>query len=105
MNNILNFLQFLDKKSSQKQLVRIITQHKNIVLLITEILYNILHNNINVSPSLLQQLKRHRRLIYKIVDKRTSLVKRRRMLIKGWPIVHTLLPILPSILQYLTTLK
>ena len=100
MEGILKFLHFVSK-SPQERLIKILTKNDKLVRLICEILLNIMVKNIKVAPHIIKQLKKHKRVIYKLVDKRTSITKRKRLLVKAWPIVAILTPLIPLIAKAL----
>ena len=96
MDKIVGFLHFVSK-SPKERIIQILTRNNTIVVLTCDILLNILKNNIPVKPELLKKLKKHRRTIYKLVDKRIPIERKKKLLAKNWPIVEVLEPLLPLI--------
>jgi hypothetical protein len=96
MAGFVNFLHFISK-SPEKRIIQILTRNKRVVKAICEILLNILLKNIKVDRRIAHKLEKHKHIIYELVDKHTSLHQRRRLLLKAWPIVRILTPILPLI--------
>ena len=76
----------------------LLRKNKNIVNLVTDILYNILYQNVvPSSPKLINELKTYKKDIYKLVDKKTSDKTRSEILIKHPQIIQAILPLLSSI--------
>ena len=75
----------------------IFCKHKNIVNLVTDILCNILCQNVvPFSPKPINKLKTYKKNIYKLVDKKTSDKTRSKILIKHPQIIKAILPLLSS---------
>jgi hypothetical protein len=89
-----------------KNLIRIIPKRGNIfklvekdlIRVICETLYNILLGNIKVDSKTLDKLKRHRRSIYKLCAKKTSLRSRKNIINQKGKLLPLLLPILSLLL-------
>lgn len=78
--------------------VSLLRKNKNMVNLITDILYNILYQNVvPSSPDIINDLKKYKKDIYKLVDKKSSDKTRSDILIKNPQIIKTVLPLLSSI--------
>lgn len=104
MEGFVSFLNFISK-SPEKALIKVLTKNERIVHLVCEILLNILLKNIKVDKRIIRKLRKYKRIIYKLVDKRTSLSQRRKLLLKSWPIVRILTPLLPLIGKSLRHVK
>jgi hypothetical protein len=89
-----------------KNLIRIIPKkgnifkpiEKDLIRIVCETLYNILLGNIKVSKKTLEKLKRHRRDIYKLCAKKTSLIARKNIINQKGKLLPLLLPILSLLL-------
>ncbi len=66
---------------------------KECVFSVCECVQNLLNNNLKINHSQLKKLSRHKQSLRELVAKRTSLVKRKRILQKGG-FLGTLLPII-----------
>ena len=98
MDGILRFLNFVTR-SPEKRIIQILTKNDKLIQIICEILLNILLKNIKVDRNIINKLKKYKRVIYKLIDKRTSLRQRRQLLLKTWPIIKILSPLIPLIIK------
>jgi hypothetical protein len=96
MQGGLRFLKFvLESPSARRR--SIISKNKQVVKHICDILLNILLQNISVKASVINKLKRHRKVIYTCVNKKTSDKTRKELLLRHPSILKTLATLLPSI--------
>ena len=78
--------------------IALLRKNKNLVNLITDVIYNILYQNVvPSSPDIINDLKKYKKDIYKLVDKKTSDRTWSEILIKQPQIIKSILPLLPSI--------
>lgn len=78
--------------------INLLHKNKNLVNLVVDVVYNILYQNVvPSSPDIINDLKKYKNEVYKLVDKRTSDKSRSQILIKNPEIIKTILPLLPSI--------
>ena len=96
MKGPLKFLKFVFESPHKRQ-ISIINKNKQVVKHICDILLNILLQNITVKPIIITKLRRHRKAIYTLVNKRTTDKKRRDLLVHNPGILRTLATVLPSI--------
>jgi hypothetical protein len=61
-----------------------------IIKAICELLLNILQKNISTSKLVIKQLKKHKKTIYKLLDKSTSLEAKKAILIKTCKLISPL---------------
>jgi hypothetical protein len=92
----LRFLKFVLESPRARQ-KSIISKNKQVVKHISDILLNILLQNILVKPSVITKLKRHRKAIYTCVNKKTSDKTKKELLIKHPSILKTLATVLPTL--------
>ena len=62
-----------------------------------DILFNIAHFNITVPQDIINKLKKHRQVVYKLFQKRTSDKTRATLLGNNLDIIKIILPLLPNL--------
>ena len=77
------------------------TCSKDCVVKICECIKNVLNANLQIKPTHLKKLSRHRQTLRALASKKTSLVKRKRLLQKGGFIGALLPAIIPAIASLL----
>ena len=92
----ISFLRFV-LNSPRKRLVAILSKNKQLLNHISDILLNILLLNIRVKSDIINKLKRHKRIIYQIVNKTTSDKSRLELLLKHSAIIKLITPLLKPI--------
>jgi phosphorylcholine metabolism protein LicD len=92
----IRFLSFV-LSSPRQRLISILSKNKQVVRHICDILLNILLLNIRVNSSVINKLKKHKRVIYLLVDKKTTDKTRAELLTKHLSITKTILPLLKAI--------
>ena len=101
----LHYLKVLnDGKKAVKQSL-IANANENLIKCINECVYNTLYNkNIKLNKTKTKMLKKHRFSLRKLVDKRTSLKKQKKILLQsGGSFLPILLPTVLSVLGELIT--
>ena len=103
----ITIIKALDSLSSKQ--FKAVIQHsdKDLLFCISNIIHNVTTGKIPVKQAILNKLKRYRKEIYKLCDKKVSLPQRRKILIqKGSGILSVLIPtIIGSLVSLLASKK
>ena len=94
-------LSTIRRKEERRQLLN--KNGGDLVFALCEIIQNVLKGNVKLSPSEIKKLKRYHRAIYDIVEKKTSLKRRKQLLVQEGGFLMTLLP--PAIALLATILN
>ena len=90
-----DFLRMLAKGNSTKRKRLLACAHKDLIQCISECALNVLKGNVKLSSVDLKRIKRHRKLVRTLAEKKTALKKKRELLIqKGGGLPALLIPIL-----------
>jgi hypothetical protein len=95
MDNVKRYSSFIKRIITAPDHIRkrlLQTSNKNIIKAIAEIILNIVQKNIPTSVSLLKQLKKHKRIVYSIVDSK-GFEARRRILVNNSKFLSLLAPL------------
>ena len=95
MDNLKRYSSFIKRIITAPDPIRkrlLQTSNLNIIKAIAEIILNVVEKNITVSPSLLKQLKRHKKVIYNIIDSK-GFEARRHILINNSKFLSLLKPL------------
>ena len=81
---------FLDlvRTAEQRQCKKLIcTSCKNQIDVLSELCWNIVHGNVNLTPSQVGDLRKHRSLVYRVADKRNPWRSKKRWIqqVGGFP--------------------
>ena len=85
MDNAKKYSSFIKRIVTAPKLIRIkLLQSSNfdIIRAIAEIVLNILNKNLPVSSTVITRLKKHKKILYSLVESKKSLRQRREILIK-----------------------
>ena len=90
-------------KNCNHKVRRLVIKHadKNLIIAITECLYNFLIGNVHVDNKVLKRLKKHKSNIRTLVDKKSCVNKKREILVQKGGFLPI---ILPSIIATITGL-
>jgi predicted glycosyltransferase len=81
-----------------KQQSVILKEDKQVVAVLVDILYNILHKNVvPASEIVINKLSKYKKQIYKLIAKTTSHKARVNILLQNREIIRIILPLIPSI--------
>jgi hypothetical protein len=83
MDNVKQYSRFIKRIVTASDLIRVKllrSSNLKIITAIAEIVYNIIHKNIKVSPSTLGQLKKFKKVLYRLVEAKNA-IGRKKILI------------------------
>ena len=97
LNNIRlhsDLLKILAYSKSRYQKAIINTADKNLILAICDIIFNILHGNVNIDADTKNKLQKHKLFLRRLIQK--SSVKQKKKILQGGNILSIVLPTLIS---------
>ena len=86
MDNVRRYSSFIKRIVTAPEHIRVQllkSSNDKIITAISEIILNIIHNNIKVPKAVLDKLKKFKRVFYKLIERRSSIKQRKEILVKN----------------------